>query len=167
MNQIALIFSLLMAALLQAAVPTTAWTGWAPAPVMAGLVVYYALVHPRGLVLEVALLAGLVEDSLSQMPLGTTSFAYAVAGLVMERYREDVVVRQWTTHVVFGALVNASATVFAMFMLLKDGLIQPPGLHVLLRLAGAFVLGGLIAPFVFKAMENLDATLGHVDVEAG
>ena len=167
MNQIAIIFALLMAALLQAAAPSTAWTGWAPAPLMAGLVIYYALVHRRGLVLEVALLAGLVEDSMSQVPLGTTSFTYAVAGLLLERYRDDVVVRQWTTHVVFGALVNFGATAFAMAMLLKDGLIEPPGLHLVLRLAGAFVLGGLVTPFVFKAMESLDAMLGYVDVEAG
>ncbi len=166
MSQISIVFALLMAALAQAVVPTTAWTGWAPAPVMCGLVVYYALVRPRGLVLEVALLAGLVEDSLSQMPLGTSSFAYAVAGLVIERYRDDVVVRQWTTHVVFGALVNLAVTVFALLMLLKDGLIEPAPAHAALRLAGAFVLGGAVTPMVFHLMTSLDETLGLAEAEA-
>lgn len=166
MNQLSIVFSLLVAALVQAVVPTTGWTGWAPAPVMCGLVVYYALVRPRGQVLEVALLAGLVEDGLSQTPLGTSSFAYAVAGLVIERYREDVVVRQWTTHIVFGALTNLAVTVFALAMLLKDGLIEPPALHAALRLAGAFILGGAVTPIVFQLMEGLDDTLGLTEAEA-
>lgn len=165
MNQVALIFALLIAAVVQAMLPTTAWTGWAPAPVMGALVIYYALVRPRALVLEAALLAGLVEDSLSQMPLGTSSFGYAVAGLIIERYREDVVVRQWTTHVVFGALVSVGVTLFSMLMLMKDGLIQPPVLYIALRLVGALVLGGLVTPFVFFLMEHLEHTLGHVEAE--
>jgi rod shape-determining protein MreD len=167
MNQLALIFALMVGAVIQALVPTTGWTGWAPAPVLGAVVVHYALVRPRGLVLEVALLAGLIEDGLSQVPLGTSSFGYAVAGLVIEHFRDDVVVRQWTTHVVFGALVNAAVTFFAMLMLLKDGLIEPPLLHLILRLAGALLLGAVVTPLVFAALEHMDRTLGHVDAEAG
>jgi rod shape-determining protein MreD len=166
MSQVSIIFALLMAALAQAVIPTTAWTGWAPAPVMCGLVVYYALVRSRGLALEVALLAGLVEDSLSQMPLGTSSFAYAVAGLAIERFRDDVVVRQWTTHVVFGALVNLAVTVFALLMLLKDGMIAPPPAHAAMRLGGALVLGGAVAPIVFHLMTGLEERLGLAEAEA-
>lgn len=165
MKQIALIFALLIAAVLQAMVPTTAWTGWAPAPIMGALVIYYALVRPRHLVLEAALLAGLVEDSLSQMPLGTSSFSYAVIGLIIERYREDVVVRQWTTHVVFGALANIAVTLFALLMLIKDGLIHPPFVHVMLRLIGALILGGVVTPIVFHLMERLEITLGDEEAE--
>lgn len=166
MNQLALIFALLIAAVAQAMLPATAWTGWAPAPVMSGLVVYYALVRSRGLLLEAALLAGLVEDSLGQMPLGTSSFSYAVAGLLIESCRDNVVVRQWTTHVFFGALVNLAVTVFAFLMLFKDGLIQPTPHHVLLRLIGALLLGGVFTPLVFSLMAELDETLGHVEAEA-
>lgn len=165
MNQVSIIFSLLVAALIQAAVPTTPWSGWAPAPVMCGLVVYYALVRTRGLVLEVALLAGLVEDSVSQVPLGTSSFAYAVAGLVIERYRDNVVVRQWTTHVAFGALTNLATTLFTLLMLLKDGLIEPSALHAALRLIGAMALGGAVTPIVFQLLEGLDDTLGLAETE--
>ncbi len=161
-----MIFALLVAAVAQAMLPTTAWTGWAPAPVMGALVVYYALVRPRGLLLEVALLAGLVEDSFGQMPLGTSSFSYAVAGLLIERYRDNVVIRQWTTHVFFGALVNLAGALFACLILMKDGLIQPSPLHVALRLAGALLLGGLFTPVVFALMSALEETLGHVEAEA-
>lgn len=166
MKQVALIFALFIAAVVQAMLPTTAWSGWAPAPVMCGLVLYYALTRPRHLVLEAALLAGLIEDSLSQMPLGTSSFGYAVAGLIIENYREDVVVNQWTTHVVFGALVNVAVTLFAMLMLIKDGLIQPPLVYAVLRLIGAFILGGLVSPVVFALMERLENALGHTEAVA-
>jgi rod shape-determining protein MreD len=165
MSQFAIAFALLTAALTQAIIPTTAWTGWAPTPTLCGLVLYYALVRSRGLILEVAVLAGLVEDSLSLVPLGTSSFAYAVAGLAIERVRDDVVVRQWTTHVVFGALLNLAVTVFALLILLKDGLIAPPPAHVALRLAGSLALGGAVAPIVFHLMLALEAWLGLTEAE--
>ncbi len=166
MSQVALFLALLAAAVLQAMLPTTAWTGWAPAPLMSGLVLYYSLIHRRPLVLEAALLAGLIEDSLSQMPLGTTCFAYAVAGLIIERYRDDVMEHQWTTHVAFGAMLNAGVTLFSMLILLKDELIHPPILYLGLRLVGALVLGGIVSPIIFAVMNRLETTLGSVEVEA-
>lgn len=167
MSQLSLVFALLLAALVQAMIPTTAWTGWAPAPILGALVTYFALVRPRGLVLEAAVLAGLIEDALGQMPLGTSSFAYAVAGLVMERYREDVVVRQWTTHVVFGAIVNLFVTLFALLILIKDGLIHPAGSYLALRLLGALGLGGIVTPVVFAVLEQMDRMLGFVEEGTG
>ncbi|MBW7907544.1 MAG: rod shape-determining protein MreD [Kiritimatiellae bacterium] len=166
MRQVALIFALLIASVLQAMLPTTAWSGWAPAPLMSGLVLYYSLMHRRALVLEAALLAGLVEDSLSLMPLGTTSFGFAVAGLIIERYRDDVMEHQWTTHVAFGAMLNAGVTLFSMAMLLKDDLIHPPLFHMVLRVIGSFVLGGLVAPLVFALMNRFETTLGGVEAES-
>jgi rod shape-determining protein MreD len=164
MTQLAIAFALMLASVLQVLLPTTVWTGWAPAPIMAGLVIYFALMRPRALALEVALLAGLIEDSLGQMPLGYTSFCYAVAALVVEHFRETVIVRQWTTHVMFGALVSLGVTAFTFALLAKDGLIAPGLGHVLLRLAGAFLLGGVAAPLAFAGMETLDRTLGNIEL---
>lgn len=163
MTQLAIAFALMLAAVLQAALPTTVWTGWAPAPFMAGIVIYFALMRPRLLAMEVALLAGLIEDSLGQMPLGYSSFCYAVAALVVEHFRETVIVRQWTTHVMFGAVVNLGVTVFTFALLMKDGLIAPGAGHVLLRFAGSIVLGGVAAPLAFAGMESLDRTLGNIE----
>lgn len=165
MNQVVVLFTLITAALLQAALPTAPWMGWAPMPLLAGLVVYYALVRSRGLVLEVAILAGIVEDSLSQVPLGTSSFLYALAGLIIERWRGSMIVRQWTTHAVAGAATNLAATAFVLLMLVKDGLIEPRWGYVVLRLAGAGLLGALAAPIVFHVMEGLDDTLGLTEAE--
>ncbi|MCS6771115.1 MAG: rod shape-determining protein MreD [Kiritimatiellae bacterium] len=166
MNQVAILFSLVVAALLQAALPTSVWTGWAPAPLLAGVVVYFSLVRSRVHLMEVALLAGLVEDSLSQVPLGTTSFAYAVSSLAIERWRASLAVRHWTTHAAVAAAVNAATTAFAFLMLLKDGLIEPQPYAVVLRLVGSVVLGGVFGPLVFQAMEGLDDTLGLAESES-
>jgi rod shape-determining protein MreD len=164
MTQLAIAFALMLASVLQAMLPTTLWTGWAPAPIMAGLVIYFALLRPRAIALEVALLAGLLEDSLGQMPLGYSSFCYAVAALIVEHFRETVIVRQWTTHVMFGALVSLGVTAFTFALLAKDSLIAPDLGHVLLRLVGAFLLGGVAAPLAFAGMEALDRTLGNIEV---
>lgn len=167
MTQLALWFALIVGAVVQAMLPATAWTGWAPAPVMAALVIYFALMRPRAVMLEVAILAGLVEDSLGQMPLGYSAFCYSVAGLVVEHYRDTVVVRQWTTHAMFGALVSFGVTLVSYALLAKDGLIAPDLLHALLRLAGAFALGAVTAPLVFAAMEALERQLGNIEVGDG
>lgn len=165
MNVLALLFTLVAAALLQALFPASRWTGYAPVPVMASLVIYYALVRPRSLLLLAAVGAGLIEDSLGQMPLGYSVFCYCVVGLVVEHFRPTVQVRQWTTHVTFGALVNLGVTLVVMLLLAKDGLIVPDVLHTVLRLLGAVLLGGVVTPVVFGLVESLERTLGMLEEE--
>ena len=166
MNVLALIFALIAAALLQALFPASRWTGYAPVPVLASLVVYYALVRPRAVFLFAAVGAGLVEDSLGQMPLGYSIFCYCVAGLVVERFRDSLLVRQASTHVMVGALVNLGATLTVMLLLAKDGLIVPDVLHTIMRLMGALILGGAATPLVFSALCSLEQTLGMVEEDS-
>lgn len=166
MNLLALIFSLLVAALVQALLPTTRWTGYAPVPVMASVVLYYALLRPRAVLVAAAVGAGLVEDSLGQMPLGYSVFCYCVMGLLVEHFRDSLLVRQWTTHVMLGLLSNLGLTLALMVLLAKDGLIVPDVLHTMLRLLGAVLLGAVTAPVVVMALESLEQTLGMADEEA-
>jgi cell shape-determining protein MreD len=166
MNVLALIFALVVAALVQALLPATRWTGYAPVPVMASVVVYYALLRPRPMLLAAAVGAGLVEDSLGQMPLGYSVFCYCVVGLVIEHVRDSLLVRQWTTHVTLGLLVNLGVTLAVLLLLAKDGLIVPDVWHTVLRLGGAMLLGAVTAPFIFALLEHMDQTLGMVDEEA-
>lgn len=166
MNVLALIFALLVAALVQALLPATRWTGYAPVPVMASLVVYYALLRSRPMLLAAAVGAGLVQDSLGQMPLGYSVFCYCVAVLIIEHYRDSLLVRQWSTHVTLGLLVNLGVTLATLLLLAKDGLIVPDLLHTILRLGGAMLLGAATAPFIYALLEQLDQTLGMVDEEA-
>ena len=166
MNLLVLAFTLLVAALLQALFPASRWTGFAPVPVLASLVLYYALTRPRAILLAAAAGAGLVQDSLAQIPLGYSVFCYCVASLVVERVRDTMVVGQWTTHLALGALLNAGVTMALLLLLAKDGLIAPAPGHILLRLLGALVLGGLVAPPVFQALDRLEKTLGLVETES-
>jgi len=165
-NLLALVFSLLVAALVQALIPTTRWTGYAPVPVMASVVLYYALLRPRAILLAAAVGAGLVEDSLGQMPLGYSVFCYCVMGLLVEHFRDSLLVRQWTTHAMLGLLANLGLTLALMLLLAKDGLIVPDLLHTVLRLVGALLLGVVTAPVVVAALESLEQTLGMADEEA-
>lgn len=166
MNLLALVFSLLVAALVQALIPTTRWTGYAPVPVMASVGLYYALLRPRAILLAAAVGAGLVEDSLGQMPLGYSVFCYCVMGLLVEHFRDSLLVRQWTTHAMLGLLANLGLTLALMLLLAKDGLIVPDLLHTVLRLVGALLLGAVTAPVVVAALESLEQTLGMADEEA-
>lgn len=165
MTFLAMLFTLVVAALLQALLPTARWTGYTPVPVLMSLVLYYALMRPRSVMLQAAIGAGLIEDSMGQMPLGYTVFSYCVLALVVESVRDTVLVRQWTTHVALGALGNLAITLTTMLLLIKDGLIALHLPHLVVRAVGALILGGAVAPLVCASIDALERTLGLVEQE--
>lgn len=160
-----LFFAIVAASLLQAFLPASPWLGFAPMPVMVSVVIYAALTHGRAAALHVAFWGGLVEDSLGHLPLGYSMFCFSVAALVIEHFRPTVVVRQWTTHVFFGATVNLSITLAVLLLLAKDGLIAPGLLQMSLRLGGAVLAGAITAPLVGALLERLEKSLGLIEDE--
>ena len=53
-------FVVVFGAVVQAALPAPAWLGQAQGPVLLGIVLYYGLAHSRGLMLQAAVVAGLL-----------------------------------------------------------------------------------------------------------
>ena len=161
MNLLVILFALLVGATVQSVLPSPGWLGHAPFPVLLGLVLYYALLGTRGQMLWAALLAGLVSDALELVPLGYTAFAYVLAGLVARHFREVVMARQWTTHVLFGAAAHAATTAICFALLLQSDRPALSWLAGAWRIAGALVTGSLAVPFVCGLLLKLERTLGH------
>ena len=100
--------------------PTCRWLGQANAPILLGLVLYYALAHSRGTMLQAAIFAGLLQDALGMIPLGYSSFCFCVVALVVSKFKDMVFVHELVTHMLFGALASGAVTL-ALYGLLAQG----------------------------------------------
>jgi cell shape-determining protein MreD len=160
-----MLVAVILGATLQAMLPTLSALGNAPLPILAGVVLYYALLRERPVLLAAGMVGGLVQDALGLMPLGYSSFAYCIFGLAALRLRETVLVRQWTTHVLFGAVGNLAMHLFLATVLLADGSVRPAWAWLVAKMFGAFLGGALVTPFVFRGVAALDRLVGNVEAE--
>lgn len=163
MTALAMLFAVVIGAVLQAFLPALWWLGYAQFPILPGLVIYYAMIADRPTMLAAAVLSGLIEDTLGLMPLGYLAFCYCVTGLVCQSFRDVVMARQWTTHVFLGAVSNFGITLVCYLLLAKDGLIHADVFQVAARFFGSTVTGAVAAPVVFQIMRKFDHALGNVE----
>lgn len=162
MTVLVLMVAVVLGAVVQATLPALSAAGGVQVPFMVGVVIYYALCRDLAILLTAAIVAGLVVDAMGLMPLGYSSFCYVLVGLAAQRYRETVLVRQWTTHVLFGALANGLVALMLSLML---GLSHVSDIGIgwaLAKVAGAMVAGAIVVPFVFRFIAYLDRTVGNV-----
>jgi len=160
---IALLFLLLAGTALQAFIPALTWLGYASTPVLGAIVVYYTLFRGGAMMLAAALLGGLFQDSLSLIPIGYSSFGFAVGALIIERYREVIVLQSPLTHMVLTSLLHAGVTVFLALMLVQGDLIGwQPG-WLLLKVGGAAVLGLVAGPVIVGLTHLLEEKLGLIE----
>ncbi len=165
MTVLVLMVAIVLGGVVQATLPAVSAAGGVQVPFMVGIVIYYALTRDIAILLTAAIVAGLVVDAMGLMPLGYTSFCYVLVGLGAQRYRETVVVRQWTTHVLFGAMANGLVALMLSLML---GLSRISDIGVgwaLAKISGAFVAGAIVVPFVFRFVAYLDRMVGNVHAE--
>lgn len=165
MTVVTLMFLLLTGSALQSLLPAVSWLGYATVPVLTAVVIYYSLYRGGILTLVVAILAGLFQDSLSLIPLGYSSFGFAAAVLVLERYRELVVKQSPLTHMVLTAVAHAAVTLALTLLLLGDGLVAWQPLWWLWKVPGAALLGLLAGPPVITVARLLEETTGLIEAE--
>lgn len=165
MNRAVLLVSLVLCALVQAVVPPWTAMGQAKPPVLLGGVLYYALTRNNSLVIEAAVVAGLLQDSLGPIPLGYSVVAFLSVALLTNRFRERVFGEHWVTHVLLGIASAVLVTFMMHLLLVGSGMrtgVRPS--FVLSKALGASLLGMFAIPVVFKLIERLDWLLGNVDL---
>ena len=161
MTLFVLLLVLLMGAAIQALLPAWTWLGGAQPPILLALVLFYAFAHNRGWMLFCALLAGLLQDALGEVPLGFSSFCFALAGLAAQRYREDVVEGAVVAQMVFGALAAAGVT-FVLYVLLRHAAaITVPTMWAVRKIFGTALLGAALTPLAFWTVISLERQLGE------
>ncbi len=148
------------AGVLQAVLPAPAIAGQTAPPVMASLVVHFALRRSRAEALSLAIACGVVFDSLGRVPLGFSSAAFAAAALLVHRYRDEVFEWRALTHVILGAAAAGGATLITGLLLTAAGHVAFALGWLTLKTAGAAVLAGVTAPLVCAAAQRLEHLIG-------
>lgn len=164
MNTLVLLFLIAVGALVQAMIPAIPELGLAKVPVLAAIVVYYALVRERRDLLWAAICAGLVQDAMGLIPFGYSPVAFGISGWMIARFKDLVFVHEVLTHMMFGLLMAALSTCVLFFLLTSTGLIEMTVSHALHKVAGTALLGAVITPLAFLGCSRLDRLMGLVDV---
>lgn len=163
MIALVMLFAVVAGAVLQAVFPTWTWMGQAHAPILLGVVLYYALSHSRGAMLQAAIFAGLLQDALGQIQLGYSSFCFCMAGLAVGGFKESVYAREIVTHMMVGALAAGGVTLVLYALLHNADLVAfRPG-WALQKTLGSTLLGAVIVPFEFELIETLDRMMGNIE----
>ncbi|MGA0333273.1 MAG: rod shape-determining protein MreD [Kiritimatiellia bacterium] len=162
MNRLVLWTSMITCAILQAVIPSWQSLGQAKVPLLLGAVLYYALSRDSLQVLEAAILAGILQDSLGPIPHGFSVLAFTAVALLINHYRDRVFGEHWFTHVMMGVAASALVTLLLYVLLVGAGLRGGvPFSFVLTKSLGMSLLGIVVFPLVFAAIRKLDLAVGN------
>lgn len=162
MTFFAMIFLLMIGTALQSLIPAMAWSGYASMPVLCALVVYYALYRGGISALLMGILGGLFQDSISSIPLGYSSFGFAAAALVIDHYRELIMLHSSFTHMVLTAMTNVAVHLLLMLLMLGDGVIAWQPFWLIMKIPGSMILGLIAGPWIIGAAQWLEEKLGLI-----
>jgi len=160
-----IIMSILLfsATLLQAMLPGFRVLAGARFPALLAVVLFYALTRKGGIVLIVAFLAGMIQDSMSMVPLGYSPFLFCAAALVAGRYRKLVVPDSPVTAAFFGGIASTAVSACLYFLLARAGMVSCGFAAASLRVIGSGLMGLISAPFVFSAAMGIQRGVNIVD----
>ncbi|NQT94545.1 MAG: rod shape-determining protein MreD [Lentisphaerae bacterium] len=161
MTWIVMTITFAVATIVESMVPPVSALGQAKLPILMSVVLYYALHRSTTVMSIAALVAGLLCDALSPVPLGSSLLLFVVAGWVASRFRGLVMVDSAITGLFFGAVGGLGVTLVQGLLFLRGGpMAVSPGL-VLVKTAGTALLGGCCTPLVFFAIGKLDRMAGN------
>lgn len=160
MTLLILIFWIIVGITLQVMVPAWQHMGQPAFPFLLGAVLY-AAVHKKPIYFVLtALLAGLLKDALSLVPLGFSTGSFLVAGGLAWLLRRDFHVRRARMVMGLGAMCAAAATGTMALLLRWHGLVVLSRHDCVWRMAGAAVLAAVLVPIWFGMMRGMERFLG-------
>jgi rod shape-determining protein MreD len=156
-----MVFLMLAGALLQSLIPAAAWLGLSKPPLLPAVALYYALVHARGTAVTAAILAGVMQDTMSLFPVGTSALCLVVFGLFVVETRETMFRDSVVTVAVLGA-ASAAFTTIGLYVLLSLNSLAAdmPLWWVALKTGGNALLGLVAAPAVWWMASTLEHHVG-------
>lgn len=160
MTLLSLLFWLLAGGTLQVLMPAWRHMGQPSFPFVLGVVLYAAMAKKPRYFVAMALLGGMLEDSLSLAPLGFSTCAFLVSGGLAVLLRADFFAHKATTVSVFGALCASVSTGVMAALLHARGLVALTLGETVWRMAGSAVLGAILIPVLFGLIRGLERRLG-------
>lgn len=126
-----------------------------------GLMVYAGLAFRTEVLLGCAAILGLLFDSLSANPLGTTMVTLSAIGLVSARFREYLLSDQFTTHWVLGLAASGAAPLLSLGVCKFAGAEPLAGWSTAWHWALMTAGGGIVTPLWFVFFNRLDDALRY------
>lgn len=163
MTWLIMLIGVIVSALVQTLIPPITMLGQAKVPCLMALVLYYALNRDITEMMAAGFLCGLVQDLMSLIPLGYSSFLFCAMGATAARFRKLVMGESHVTPVVFGMASAFVLTFLTYILLVKDGLVQCYFASVWLRAFGAALLAAICTPITFAITGKLDDLVGNVE----
>lgn len=161
MNRLVMFSALFLCAMIQAIAPSWAGMGQAKPPLLLGVVLFYALTRSDSLVLECAVLAGLLQDSLGPIPHGFSVLAMVSVALLVNTYRDRIFAEHWFTHIMLGVASSALISLMLYILLVSTGLRNGVQISFALSKAlGMSLLGMVMVPTVYWVLDHLEIQLG-------
>lgn len=156
-----MIFLLLVGGLLQSLVPASSLLGLSKPPFLMAVALYYALAHSRGMAVIAAILAGIIQDSMSLLPVGYSAFCFVIFGVILAETREKLFGDSLLTVAILGAGLGALTTLCLFLMLSLNSLADSiPLWWVVLKMGGTALLGFCAAPLVWWSAATLERHVG-------
>lgn len=163
MNRLLMGVALCVCAMAQAVLPVWNGMGMAKPPLLLAGVLYYALSRDNFQVVESAVLAGILQDSLGPIPLGFSVLAFLAVALLLHTFRERVFAESAVAQIMLGAAASTLVS-FILFTLLVGGGHRSgvTASFVLSKSLGMAVMGILVFPLVYRILAGLDVRLGNI-----
>lgn len=154
MTSLLFITGMMLAAALQARLPTLWWLGGVRLELLPPIVVYVSLTMTRGRAIVLALVAGMMQDAMSAAPFGLSVLAYGLSALLITGMG-DVLDRDlpWV-QIGAGALTSGAVAIIAF---LAVGF----SFGALVKLVVVAATSGITTVVLFFALDYARAVWGH------
>lgn len=158
-RRILMLFIILFGALLQMVLPSWPLFGGMKPPILAALVLHYALRRDNRDMWLAVFAAAIMQDGLEPGSFGPALLAFPTIGILSNRIRNEIFVDGLVTQLFLGAVIGVFCTFVTLLIFTASG--QRP-FHfgqTLHRLLGSFLLGMVTLPPVSHAIIRLEALL--------
>jgi len=165
---VVMFFVMIAASVLQTILPGFTALGNAKFPLLLGVVVYYSLNRPLVSAFAAAFFAGFLQDALSMVPLGYSSFCFCIAAWAIGRLRDTVLSESVVTQVFFGAISATTVSLLLYVLLVLADAVAIAPRTALAHIVGSGLLGGIVVPGICRISGGLDRLVGNIrstDVE--
>lgn len=158
-RRILMVLLLMAGALLQQVLPGWPLFGGLKPPILACMVLYYALRRDNRDMWLVVFCAAILHDGLNLGSFGPALLAFPAIGHLANRIKSEVFADGLVSQLVFGAATGLFTTLVALLIYSITGQRPAPFGLTLLRLFGSLWLGAATLPLVSLAINKLEAAL--------
>ena len=158
-RRILMLLTIGFGALLQQSLPGWALFGGMKPPILAALVLHYALRLSNHDMWLMVIIAALMQDGLELGSFGPALLAFPIIGIIASRIRTEVFADGLVSQLIFGAAIGLFFTLITLLVFTASG--QRPFYfgQALMRLIGSLCLGLITLPLVSQSIIRLEGLI--------